>query len=361
VEEEKGTAAQANNVSVDGSLDTDTQESIDSGISKDLLNTDDTQSIRLKEEKNSNVDLEMLSQKSSHSSPTSTGANAPAKVNFENEQQLDDTSENSDAVNKKSDVFDVDSVLRKQGEEIKKQDSLDHDSFVDIDVKTIDGALTAIVSDHLPSDTNVVEEDNVIDPTETMTVDAEPDDHNNKTLVKEEDNDGGDIVKDDIESELLKSLDATSRKNVSMNWSMEMARENLIQIEPDDASTNDSFYSAQSDITITDDTDNASSFMTANDRLTPINDEFSVSIPNLSSASPYSPKAKLSKKASSPPSQAAKSNKKNGSKFEIQFIDEKTHKVVSRESLLTASFDAKQAKKQKRMSAPVSPGRETTV
>ena len=352
MEEEKQTYAKAN--IVNRSLDADTQESIDSGFSKDSFNSDDAQSIESKQQKKkeaSNADPEMRLQKSLHSSPRPS--NVPVEVSFdENEQQLVDASENDDAV----EIPDGDNVKRKEGEEIKKQDSLD-ESFIEIDVTTVDGALTAIVSEHLPSDTNRL--------TESMT-------DNNKTLVEEDLLTQSDVrhveesneEEGDLDSELQKSLDATSRKNVSVNLSMEMARENLIMIEHDDAaSTNDSFYSARSDITITDDTDNTSSrFLTANDRLTPINDELSFSIPNLSTTSPYSSKAELSaRKGPSPSPRPPKNNKKNGSTFEIQFIDETTHKVMSRESLLTASFDAKQVKKQKRMSAPVSPGKETSV
>eukprot|EP00111_Clytia_hemisphaerica_P009297 TCONS_00027297-protein len=294
-------------------------------------------------------------------------------------------------------------------ENVGKQASVD-DSFVDIDMMSVDGAVKAVVSDHIPpvtpqkvGDSNVDEstletpvstnvetaqatsilEDEVdkkgqsdnnedvvqsaIDSTDDRIEVDVPVKKEEETLVEEnlpvaEDEDE-DEDEDEEHAELQRSLDETSKKNVFINSSMEMARENLILLDNGDSSTdNDSFYSARSDVTLTD-TDNLS-FMTATDRMTPSN-EISFSIPDLTNSSPYGSQTDLTKSRSkSDLSTKSKSrNSLGGSKFEIQFIDEKTHKVMSRESL-TASFEASgshMSKQQKRLSAPRSPGKETPV
>ena len=251
---------------------------------------------------------------------------------------------------------------------IKSQPSLD-DSFIDIDMNTVNGTISAVVKEHIPTTSDVHENDSEqiktpVKETSTPRFEGEEDDDLDATPVL----DTGHIVSDDEESELLRSLDKTSKKNVEQftNSSMEMARENLIMINPEEERTdssidNESFYSVRSDITITD-TDNTS-FMTATDRLTPTQD-LSVSVPDLTVTSHGGSKNGISKSTSSLKNRRSLSS----SKFEIQFIDEKTNRVMSRESL-TASFDASAAtntsqltKQQKRLSGPPkSPGKETSV
>ena len=259
---------------------------------------------------------------------------------------------------------------------IKSQLSLD-DSFIDIDVKTVNGTISAVVKEHIPTTSHTHENDSeqIITPmNETSTPRFEEEEEEEQVeddldatpvLDAEQqcfDNEDG----DDEESELLRSLDKTSKKNVFTNSSMEMARENLILINPEEDRTdssidNESFYSVRSDNTITD-TDNTS-FVTATDRLTPTQD-LSFSVPDLTVISHGASKNNISKSTSSLKNRRSL----GGSKFEIQFIDEKTNRVMSRESL-TASFDASAAtstnqltKQQKRLSGPPkSPGKETSV
>ena len=267
---------------------------------------------------------------------------------------------------------------------IKSQLSLD-DSFIDIDVKTVNGTISAVVKEHIPTTSHTHENDSeqIITPmNETSTPRFEEEEEEEEEEQEEEeqveddldatpvldaeqqcfDNEDG----DDEESELLRSLDKTSKKNVFTNSSMEMARENLILINPEEDRTdssidNESFYSVRSDNTITD-TDNTS-FVTATDRLTPTQD-LSFSVPDLTVISHGASKNNISKSTSSLKNRRSL----GGSKFEIQFIDEKTNRVMSRESL-TASFDASAAtstnqltKQQKRLSGPPkSPGKETSV
>lgn len=185
-----------------------------------------------------------------------------------------------------------------------------------------------------------------------------------------------------VEDELQRSLEETSRKNVLSN-SMELARENLLLISSGSTSNqedNDSFVSARSNVTLTDgDTENTS-FVTATDRLTPVNDGISVSIPDLpKTSSPRGSSSNLSHahgstddlsrtrgstkdlsraRASSSDLSSrplgAETKRLSGSKFEIQFIDENTNKVMSRESL-NPQFEASAVVKNKKV------GKETTV
>lgn len=204
----------------------------------------------------------------------------------------------------------------------------------------------------------------------------------NSTLVNEDgevDEKKEKIVNE--EHELQRSLEETSRKNVLIN-SMELARENLVSMSNDNEVShddNDSFVSARSNVTLTDgDTDNTS-FVTAADRLTPVND-ISFEIPDLTKTS--SPRGSLNDLSLSRASSNDLSRKRgssndlsrtrgsslkdqsrsigpdtkklSGSKLEIQFIDETTHKVMSRESL-NSQFDVAAVTKEKKV------GKETTV
>lgn len=209
------------------------------------------------------------------------------------------------------------------------------DEFVDIDVTTVNGAITAVVSEHFPVD----------DENDDFSAD-------DKTIVNEEDIDEEDEIKNmngaeegEMLDELQKSLDETSRKNVLT--SMEMARENLVAINFDDSSlsNNDSFMSARSELTVTDDTN---SFMTPKSRLTP---DITVSLPDLSSSGLDDSKNDLTPQAS------PNTRRSSGNKFEIQFIDESTNRVMSRESL-SATFETSLTKDGSPNSAK---GKETTV
>ena len=244
--------------------------------------------------------------------------------------------------------------------------SVNSDGFVDIDISTINGAITAIVSEHIPStsDYNDVHAGNeIIVEEESNDVNSANDDvliDEEKTIINDDGSDGehdgvihsdnvinkihvNDIPEDDGDqvSELQKSLNETSIKNV-LN-SMELARENLVMMSNDDVSFDDSFASARSELTITD-TDDTTSFLSARDRLTPVND-ISVSLPDLSS--PNNSNNDITPKAS-----PADPKRLSASKFEIQFIDEKTNKVLSRESLNTALESSLKVEKA---------GKETTV
>ena len=276
------------------------------------------------------------------------------------------------------------------GEEVKhasiqSQPSLD-DSFVDIDI--VGEAISAVVKEHIPSSpihtvksfgSGFDQQETPMKETSTPRPNEEDLDKtpliDEKEVEEEEEN-------DEEESELQRSLDETSKKNVAeflTNSSMELARENLILIDESgedgvgDLSSidNESFYSVRSDVTITD-TDNAS-FTTATDGLTPTK-ELSFSVPDLTAVSPShsgSVKSSSSRNDLTTSGRSSRSSFNNSSKFEIQFIDEKTNRVMSRESL-TASFDSAAAtalsgtnnltKQQKRLSAPPkSPGKETSV
>lgn len=244
---------------------------------------------------------------------------------------------------------------------VTKKDSLD--DFIDIDVEDSNGSLSAVLTQRHYE----VEEDVAQLETEDE-VHAEPELNGHDSTLVDEDTVIENVRDEDVEKtaspsasdrehELQRSLDETSRKNV-FHHSMELARENLLTSEEcvsqDD---NDSFVSARSNVTLTDgDTDNTS-FVTAADRLTPVND-ISFSIPELSKAS--SPRGSLN--SSSPRGSlndlsrpiGVDTKPLSGSRMEIQFIDETTHKVVSRESLNT-NFEASDFVKAKKV------GKETPV
>lgn len=305
-----------------------THESEDSGIVRDPSNESQVIEEDTSKEQKPNIGIIMRSQTSSHSTPT------PEEYVTDNVTFEEDDQKLSSLPETKNEMHHVPSI-----DSVGKQPSTD-DSFVDIDVETVDGTVKAVVQESV---VEVVEVEEKNSPEKEVLVESSIGSQSselNRTLIEDDSMEN--------ESELQRSLDETSRKNVLLNSSMELARENLFFVESSDTTDSDSFYSVRSDVTLTD-TDNAS-FMTATDRLTPTND-LSVSIPDLSSSSPYSSKTELSKNPSKTIHGAS-----SGSKFEIQFIDEATHKVVSRESL-TTSFE----NKQKRLSASLSPGKETTV
>lgn len=206
---------------------------------------------------------------------------------------------------------------------IAKQDSLE--DFIDIEMSDVNGPVsTTSLVENKP---NVVSEENVNKSVADQLHSEEVDEHNSTLVNQHEEN-------NDIEDELQRSLEETSRKNVLIS-SMEMARKNLLLTNSDDNTfaDSDSFVSARSDITITD-TDNAS-FVSAAGRLTPTND-ISFNIPDLPKHSSSS-RSSLNNVMSKPIGPDTK--KLSGSKLEIQFIDETTHRVMSRESL-DSSFDA---------------------
>lgn len=158
----------------------------------------------------------------------------------------------------------------------------DSDDYVDIDIKTIGGSVIAYVSD-----TNLNSAGQAVDA-------KQPNESRSK-----------------VEEELQRSLDETSRKNVHKN-SMEMARENLLTIKTSNESDDESYFSAQSDVTLTSgqseeeeglnyytaESDNLSFFTADSRAMSPSSDSF-FSIPSprgskLSMISIESPEPRLS-------------------------------------------------------------------
>ena len=251
------------------------------------------------------------------------------------------------------------------GDNSSRQSSFDlSDEFVDINLQTVNGAITAIVSEHIPIRTNAE-----VSPNKTITNEPNENVISENTVADEE------VTSEGFNKELQKSLDETSRKNVFRTSSMELARENLFTMSQDDDS--DSFLTARTDVTITDDTDTDNlSFFSTKERLTPTND-IAVSLPDLSLRSynsqldmdltPTQDHTRLStsgcedqKRLSSTSFEDIKrrsssfedQGKLGSSSFEIQFIDEETNRVMSREALHSPTSVRKHKS---------SVGKETTV
>ena len=209
----------------------------------------------------------------------------------------------------------------------------DDEDFVDIDIKEVGGNLVAYVSDQNLNSLG----------------DHYPDNQS---------------INHHLEDELQISLDATSRKNVRHKNSMDMAREHLLLISNNlDESDDDSFFSAQSDVTITSDksdidgisyftadADSASFFTADSPAISPSNrsaDSF-FSIP-----SPRGSKRNLTSVDTGDRNTFHQSGSMPN--FEINFIDEKSNILLASESILSSS----EPKINGKMDVKV--GRETTV
>ena len=185
---------------------------------------------------------------------------------------------------------------------------LSSDDFVDIDDNTVSGAILAVVNEHFS--------DNLKGDEEFKELNGDIDMSSEET-----------VVNDNEFSELQKSLEETSRKNVK---SMEFTS--------DDDDDTGSFFSARSEVTITDVDD-----INAEDRLTPESD-ISVNIPNFSSVELLDSKSisDLYDSIQDLTPKGPNSNQKNELQYKIQIIDEKTMKVLSSESLKASNKDSKE-------------------
>jgi len=259
-----------------------------------------------------------------------------ANVGISSPSTKDENVEDSPSINDKQNSISDDT--NKTVSSVNPDENLNRllsfdDNFVDIDISTVNGAITAIVSEHIPTEAE-----------QTLNAIPEsdfPESDMSNSLEKSRDFDDKSTPMSNHEDELQRSLDETSRKNVMMS-SMELARENLLMISQDNDDT-DTFNSAASNITITD-TDETTSYFTATEgRSTPTND-LSVSVPDLSHDDTYTSL------------DVTPTRNRSSSKFEIQFIDENTNAIVSRESL-SASLESS----LKLSVSKESIGKETTV
>ena len=170
----------------------------------------------------------------------------------------------------------------------------------------------------------------------------------------------------DVEDELQRSLDETSRKNVHRRTSMQLARENLLlSNQVDSESDNGSFFSAHSDITITSDksvtsyrTDNVDteSYYTADSR--------GMSPSKKSNSYCDLPRGggSILSLASSASGYETPSSSRKSSGFHINFIDEVSNTLVSSKFLSTPSSLPSSPKKEDESVVGIpGMGKETTV